>query len=288
MTRLFYIIMGSVLAVAACSEKKLVLQTKEVVLESPDQILPLGDTTAQPILYRNIPSFESLTVDESKEKFIAAVLPAILVSKYRMNQNRDSVILLLQKEKWTKKDSLFYQKQLDRFSTDTSEKLLKRMLTHPNSIVLAQAAVESGWGSSRFFQEACNLFGIWSYRANEPRIEASYSRGDEKIFLRKYNDVSESITDYFETVGRSRAYRRFRTARANSDNVQELLPHLKYYSERREEYVEQLRTIIRQNDLTKYDDYRIDPSFFIEETISYENSDNSTYTAFSSFFNWLR
>ena len=265
MKQLIYVLTAIGILIGACSEKKLVLQTKEVMLESPEQIFPLGDSTARPILYRNIPSFESLTVDQSKEKFIAAVLPAILVSKYRMNQDREKVQFILAQEEWTAEDSAFYHYQLDRFDTDNPDQLLKRMLTHPNSIVLVQAAVESGWGSSRFFQEANNLFGIWSYNANEPRIEASYSRGDNRIFLRKYADVSESITDYFETVGRSRAYRKFRTARTVSSNVDELLPHLKYYSERREAYVDQLRTIIRQNDLTQYDDYQIDPSFFIEQ-----------------------
>ena len=70
--------------------------------------------------------------------------------------------------------------------------------------------------------------------------------------------------------------------------MEQLLPHLKYYSERRGAYVDQLRTIIRQNDLTQYDDYQIDPSFFVEQTISYENSNDSTHTAFSAFFNWMR
>ncbi|HCX21662.1 MAG: hypothetical protein CMB80_06180 [Flammeovirgaceae bacterium] len=287
MNKLIYIVIIGLVSFA-CTKKEVVLKTKEVVLESPQQIFPLGDSTARPILYRNIPSFESLTVDQSKEKFIAAVLPAILVSKYRMEQDRNELKELIKKDEWTQADSSFFKLQVARFNTEDTTKLLSRMLTHPNSIVLAQAAVESGWGSSRFFQQANNLFGIWSYDPNEPRIEASYSRGDDKIYLRKYDDVSESITDYFETVGRSRAYRHFRSAREKTDNVQQLLPHLKYYSERRGAYVDQLRTIIRQNDLTQYDDYQIDPSFFVEQTISYENSNDSTHTAFSAFFNWMR
>ena len=259
-----YIVIGFSMVIG-CAEKELVLQTKEVTLKSPAGIVDLGDSTAQAVLYRNIPSFESLTVDESKQKFIAAVLPAILIAKYRLEQDREQLKSLIAKEDWSPEDSSFYKIQVARFNTEDSTKLLSRMLTHPNSIILAQAAVESGWGSSRFFQQANNLFGIWSYNANEPRIKASYSRGDKKVYLRKYADVSESITDYFETVGRSRAYRRFRNARTESDDVDVLLPHLKYYSERRDAYVDQLRTIIRQNNLTQYDSYTIDPTFFVEQ-----------------------
>jgi Bax protein len=251
--------------IVSCTDRKIVLQTKEVMVSSPDQILPLGDSTARPILYQNIPNFDSLTVDQSKEKFIAAVLPAILIAKYRLNQDHDKLTNLFHKENWSMEDSSFFKIQVARFNTEDSTKLLSRMLTHPNSIVLVQAAVESGWGSSRFFQEANNLFGIWSYDPNEPRIAANYSREDQQVYLRKYADISESITDYFETVGRSRAYRRFREARVKSNDVDALLPHLKYYSERREDYVAQLETIIRQNKLTQYDDFQIDPAFFIEE-----------------------
>ena len=264
MKKAFYAILVFLLF-AKCSENKIILQTKEVVVTTPEQILPLGDSTARPILYQNIPSFESLTVDESKEKFIAAVLPAILIAKYRLDQDRDELINLFQKESWSMEDSSFFKIQVARFNTDDSTQLLSRMRTHPNSIVLVQAAVESGWGSSRFFQEANNLFGIWSYDPNEPRIAANYSREDQQVYLRKYADVSESITDYFETVGRSRPYRRFRKARESSDDVDVLLPYLKYYSERRDAYVDQLRTIIRQNNLTRYDDYKIDPTFFVEQ-----------------------
>ncbi|MEQ8473006.1 MAG: glucosaminidase domain-containing protein [Marinoscillum sp.] len=247
-----------------CKEKVIVLKTESVVITSPDDIVPLGDSTVAPILYQNIPSFEDLTVEESKQKFIAAVLPAILIAKYRLDKDREEVKLLVNKKEWTPKDSSFYNIQVARFDAKDSTGLLSRMQVHPNSIVLVQAIVESGWGSSRFFQEANNLFGIWSYHANEPRIKASLSRGENKIYLRKYADVSESITDYFETVGRSRAYRYFRKEREKTDDVSRLLPHLRYYSERRDDYVNQLKTIIAQNDLTQYDDYQIDSSYMVE------------------------
>lgn len=246
-------------------EKVLALKPAVITVSNPDQILPIEDSLVRPVLYQNIPSLENLPVEEAKKKFIEAVLPAILISKYRIREDRERIQELLLKSNWTKDDSSFYLDKKETFGAQDIAGLLKRMRTHPNSIVLAQAAVESGWGQSRFFREGNNLFGIWSYRADEPRMEASLTRGENEVHLRQYADISESITDYFQTLGRSRHYTRFRDARSKAVKVQELLPHLKYYSERRMEYILQLQAIIAQNDLTKYDNYSIDPQYLEEE-----------------------
>jgi len=248
--------------ISACGEPTFILKPERVTIESADQIIPLTDSLVKPIIYQSIPSFENLTVDQSKEKFIAAVLPAILVAKHYLKRDRQAIWQLIKKEHWTEKDSSFYQRIVRRFEASNPQELIRRMRTHPNSIVIAQAAVESGWGSSRFFQTANNLFGVWSYDRSEPRVAADQASG---VYLRKYEDVSESITDYFETLGRSRAYNKFRQARDTTNNVNILLPLLRNYSERKDEYIVQLATIIRQNDLMKYDSYRLDPSFFIEQ-----------------------
>lgn len=251
--------------ISACAEKVTVLQTETVSLNSPQEVIPLEDTLVKPVVYNHIPDFNNLPVPLKKEKFIATVLPGILVAKYQIEQDRARIAKLGTKSSWTKTDSLFYNTQNALYHGSSPEDLLKKMQTHPNSIVLAQAIVESGWGSSRFFRQANNLFGIWSYNTNEPRIPSRFSRKGKKIYVRKYGDVSQSIEDYFRTVARSHAYESFRSARENTSNVDELLPHLKYYSERREAYVHQLAAVIRQNDLTQYDHYRIDPAYFKEE-----------------------
>lgn len=250
---------------AGCTEYVTVLHTETVTPQSPEEILSIEDSLVKPILYQQLPSLEGLPIAESKEKFIGAVLPAVLIAKHRIATSREKLVGLLAKETLNAKDSVFVHELLERFGGDTITDLPSRMLTHPNSIVLAQAAVESGWGSSRFFREGNNLFGIWSYNADEPRMAASYARADQNVYLRKYEDVAASIQDYFETMARARAYRHFRAARAESQEVQQLLPHLRYYSERRDDYVRQLQTIIRQNDFTKYDSYRIDPKYFVEK-----------------------
>ena len=242
------------------------LRTETIRIDSISDIVMIDDTLVRPILYQNIPSFKGLPVDVSKRSFIAVVLPGALIARYKLAQKRQRILALSQKKIWVTEDSVFYSSQSDRFKATGVKDLLARMRTHPNSILLAQAAEESGWGSSRFFRQANNLFGIWSYNEDEPRVQARVARqGKKAVYLRKYDDLSESIMNYYETVGRTRAYKNFRKARTQTQEVTDLLPHLKYYSERREAYVEQLKTIIRQNDLTQYDHHQIDPKYFVAE-----------------------
>ena len=251
-------------------ESVIVLRPEYINPGSSSQIVEVTDSLVQPIIYASIPSLEGLTVEETKSKFISAVLPSILVAKYQIEEDRLLVLHLDSTTRWSKDDSVFIAKQSKRFGTSNLEDLADRMETHPNSIVLAQAIVESGWGSSRFFQNANNLFGIWSYSSKESRMLAGKTRNGEKIYVRKYDDLSASIVDYFGTMARVRAYRKFRAARLETEDVNELLPYLKYYCERGDEYVAQLATIIRQNKLMQYDNYQIDPAYFVEETLAME------------------
>lgn len=274
MRSIFILLIALILSISACKAEEedpltvRVLKPEYVVPDAVHQIVEVSDSLVRPILYATIPSLDGLSLEETKTKFISAVLPAILVAKYQIEEDQRRIARLDTAENWSKEDSMFVSTQKERFGAEEFEDLTNRMKTHPNSIVLAQAIVESGWGNSRFFKRANNLFGIWSYRASEPRILAGKTRNGVKIYVRKYDDLSGSIIDYFGTVARTRAYRKFRAARAETKDVQQLLPYLKYYSERREAYVDQLRTIIRQNKLTRYDQYQIDPAYFVEEQIT--------------------
>ncbi len=245
----------------ACGEKVQKLKVETITLGDTAKVVLLEDSLVRPIQYHNIPDFSGLPVAESKETFIAITLPAILIARYHISQTRDSIITLSNKEHWSASDSSLFVREIERFKAQDINDLLERMITHPNSITLAQAAVESGWGSSRFFREANNLFGIWAYKKDEPRIAA----GGNDVYLRKYDDVSGSIEDYFVTLGRAKPYKEFRKARRKTDDINTLLPYLRRYSQRGAAYVHQLKTIIRQNNLTEYDHYQLSPLYFVEE-----------------------
>ena len=151
-----------------------------------------------------------------------------------------------------------------RFRVSSLENLLQGMKPHQTSLVLAQAAVESGWGSSRFAIEGNNLFGIWT-TANDPNvIKSLYDREEQSIYVKKYPNIAESISHYFLTLGRHNAYKKFRAKRYEEKDVFELIEALDKYSERGDEYTSLLKKIVEWNDLQKYDSYTIDPNYISE------------------------
>lgn len=239
------------------------LQPKLIEVSHPNDIETLSDSVISAFLYSNIRGLDGLPLDQKKMKFVSALLPAILVAKDKLYHQKKTFEELLVKKEWTSEDSVFFHKLAVNYKTSDTTAILSGLETHPNSIVLAQAAIESGWGNSRIFGEGNNLFGIWSYNPHEPRIPARVKRDGKTIYLRKYADISESISDYFRTLGRSRHYARFRKARSQSSDIEKLIPHLINYSERKEAYINQLRTMIRYNQLKQYDHYRLDSGFYV-------------------------
>src|SRR5690606_23375126 len=137
---------------------------------------------------------------------------AILIAKHEIETVRIKTQEIINKKKWSRHDSLFYLSVKEKHKARDSSDLMLRLQTVHVSIALAQAAVESGWGQSRFFTEANNVFGIWSYRRDEPRIAAREQREEKTIYLRKYDSILESVHDYFLGLSRARAYRHLRKA----------------------------------------------------------------------------
>lgn len=248
-----------------CKEKSKIIQVETIKVDSLSQIVVIKDSLVRPIIYMQINGLGELPVPKAKQLFISALLPSILISKHHLSEQQQKIHSLKEKKKWSTDDSVFYHNLKLQYKASDLENLLIRMRTVPNSIVLGQAALESGWGQSRFFREGNNIFGMWSYNSNEPRLKASLKRENDQIHVRRYENYSQSIDDYFKTLATARAYRGLRQALYETHQVNELLPYLKYYSERRMEYVDQLRKVIEQNNLTQYDKYIIDPQFFVEE-----------------------
>ena len=140
------------------------------------------------------------------------------------------------------------------YKVKSDRDLLLALKPHPISITIAQAAMESAWGTSRFFKEANNVFGMWSGNSKDKRIAAGEKRnGKRTIWLRKFDNIEESVSEYYKTLGRAKAYKKFREYRYESDDVYTIVKGLDKYSELGKEYVETISTLIWHNDLTKYD-----------------------------------
>lgn len=190
-----------------------------------------------------------ITVKEKKAYFTSVVVPAVEDVYSDLNEQYNEISNNLDNKDYAKK----IKKLKTKYKVKTDKELLRALKPHPKSIAIAQAAMESAWITSRFFREANNLFGVWSFNKNEPRIAAQQKRGDKTIWVKKYSDVKSSIRDYYETLARSNAYKEFRKLKMKTDNPYKLVKKLDNYSEMGKEYGEKLSSMIKYNKFYLYD-----------------------------------
>lgn len=232
-------------------------------LASPKDIKIFTTKTIKPINYTNTVSLNKLHVTEKKQKFFHMILPAILISKQKLKAKRNRVKEIMTQDNPSVEDIAFLEELYKTYKTENNKELLSRMQTHPVSIILAQAAIESAWGESRFFKEGNNIFGMWSYNKNEPRIRAKGTRNGKAIFVRKYETLSDAIDHYFEVIGRG-AYKSFRKQRNITDDPLKLVEYLVNYCELREQYTRKLKKFIIANKLKKFDEFKLDRTYLTQ------------------------
>ena len=228
----------------------------DISINLPSDIRPISNPV-NAYVYTKAIDLSELDVRNKKQAFINLMLPSILIAKHQLDQDRIKVFALDNKTEPLSDEEEHYLANLKKdYKCHTCKELLLRLKTHPTSIVLAQAAIESGWGTSRFYKEANNVFGIWSYNENEPRIKAMEDREGKSVYVKKYDALPKSIVSYFKTIARG-PYSEFRAMREKISKVSVLISYLKVYSELREEYVKRLGQLIQYNKLEMYDSYRL-------------------------------
>jgi len=193
---------------------------------------------------------QNLPVKTKKYRFFKLVLPPV----QKVDAELRKLYLQTKKDIEQGKNKKRIQRLIKEYKAKDALDLLKRIKPHPISITLAQAAIESAWGTSRFFVEANNIFGMWSKSKSSDSIEAQEMRqGGRQIHLKKYKSLEESVRAYYKNIATNRAYRCFREARYYSDDPYELVALLHRYSEKKELYPIELIKIIKHNNLKKYD-----------------------------------
>jgi Bax protein len=138
------------------------------------------------------------------------------------------------------------------------DKLLKKIDIIPPSMALAQAAVESGWGTSRFAKLGNNLFGHWTY--GKVGIVPLKRDPNAKHLIRIFKSFEESVSAYMLNLNRTKAYYTFRNKRQKLRDEKKILSGLVLsqtminYSTIREKYLRILKSVIKKNSLQKYDE----------------------------------
>ncbi|MFT5760108.1 MAG: Bax protein [Alteromonadaceae bacterium] len=190
-----------------------------------------------------------MTVQEKKARFKSLIIPAVdTVYADLMAQYKEIKTILKKGQSNEEIEELKVE-----YRASTNNELLMALKPHPKSIAIAQAAMESSWATSRFFRKAYNIFGVWSFDEDEPRIAALKKRGNKTIWVKKYSSIENAVYDYYRTLGRSHAFAKFRQTKMKTNDPFVLVTKLDRYSEKGSAYGKELTAMIKFNNFDKFD-----------------------------------
>jgi len=247
-----------------------ILMGARVTRPPPDEAVVV-QSVLQSLPEANLPDFEAFTdIDEKKAAFFSFLLEYVEAENNRIADKR---LKLLELWDIVRRDMDLSETELDilkelaqeyRFGEsilpvyDLTKELVLRVDMIPASLVLAQAASESAWGTSRFAKEGNNIFGQWCFDEGcglvpERRLS------DAAHEVRSFMSIEASVRSYFRNINTNSAYASLREMRGDMrDQGRPLdalvLAHgLLLYSQRGQIYVSELHTLIRQNGLLALD-----------------------------------
>ena len=221
----------------------------------------------KPIRLSLLPN-EIKQIENSKERkslFIKIILPLILEENNRILLDRKRLFRILNKNKNSKKEINWLNIKFKQYGVLNKDipTLKVRMDIVPVSLALAQAAKETGWGTSRFALEGNALFGQWTWSGNG--IKPAGAEDNTKHKVMKFKVLKASVRAYQRNLNTHSSYKSFRQLRAQlrDDNKQLdsliLADQLNNYAETGKEYTKILKQIIQQNSLKDFDEVKIMP-----------------------------
>ena len=210
---------------------------------------------------------------KKKELFIQIVLPLILEENKKIKLERKTLFSILNKNSNSEAEKNWLKSKFKQYGVVNKDlsTLKIRMDEIPVSLAIAQAAKETGWGTSRFAQEGNALFGQWTYTGEG--IKPAKSDINENHKVMKFKILKASVRAYQRNLNTHKSYREFRKVRAIQRDVLgdlnslELVNYLDKYAETGNEYIKILKKIIEQNKLTDFDDAKILPNSKKEKSL---------------------
>ena len=204
-------------------------------------------------------------IQKRKDFFIQIILPLIIKENNNIKLDRKKLFTILNKNKNSKAQKIWLNLKLKQYGVKNKDlfTLKIRMDEVPISMAIAQAAKETGWGTSRFAQEGNALFGQWTWSGEG--IKPSGADDDSKHKVMKFKILQASVKAYQRNLNTHSSYKDFRSARAELRDEGKKLDsiilseHLDKYAETGKEYVKTLQQIIKQNNLTDFDDAKLLP-----------------------------
>lgn len=217
-----------------------------------------------PVSLANKPDFRAIPdPDHRKQRFFEYLVPAVERVNVEVRQRRQRLLRIAEKHErgtLSRADREWLEGMAERYRVNADSPgarisaLQRHIDTLPGALVIAQAAIESGWGTSRFAREGNNLFGEWCFTSGCGLVPNRRSEGASHE-VRWFPSVIHSIRSYMHNLNSHPAYEDVRARRAaarragREPTAIDLAGGLEKYSERGAVYVEEVRTVIRANDL---------------------------------------
>ena len=223
------------------------------------------------VLNQNIHEVDFSYLSDSKKKFVKTLLPLISLQNQNILLKRSKLknikISLDNNKTLPRIDIMFLEKISKKYKLKTNDKLKYQVLNEllnlvdiiPSSIVIAQAANESGWGTSRFAREFNALFGEYTYDFSEGVVPLLREEG-EKYLVKSFVSIDKSVQSYFNNLNSHYAYADFREVRKimreqnNFSNIKLLVNELDSYALDKN-YIQTINLIIDKNKLNQFDNF---------------------------------
>ena len=199
------------------------------------------------------------STQKKKDTFIKIVMPLILDENSKILEDRKKLFKILNKPSNTRGEKVWLKRRFNDYKIKNEDiaELKIRMDIVPTSVAIAQAAKESGWGTSRFALDGNAMFGQWTW--GKDGIEPSQKEKNTSHKILKFPMLRSSVNAYIKNLNTHRGYSEFRKKRSelrqNNKNLSglDLVEYLYNYAATGKEYVVILKKIIRQNQLTDFD-----------------------------------
>tara|TARA_Y100000591_G_scaffold298312_1_gene290020 strand:- start:236 stop:1300 length:1065 start_codon:yes stop_codon:yes gene_type:complete len=201
-----------------------------------------------------------------KDMFIKIVLPLIVNENNKIRIDRKRLFNILNKNSNSDIEKKWLEKKYKQYGVRRNDlsSLKIRMDEIPVSLAIAQAAKETGWGTSRFALKGNALFGQWTWSGEGLKPKDAEKGKDHKVM--KFHSLQLSVRAYLRNLNTHSSYKNLRRARTDLRNKNKPLDSLilsKYldkYAETGSQYIEVLQKIIEQNNLKDFDEARLLPS----------------------------
>ena len=226
----------------------------------------LNNQSANLVIFSSLPTdfMDIQPIIERKRLFINTLIPIIYSENLQILNDRKKIL-----DWWRESDGENFSRDFwpqwlfelsENYGSSDSNlgNLLMRVDIIPISLALAQSAIESGWGTSRYSREGNAVFGQYTFDESKGLKPKDRNENDE-FFIKKFPNLSESVRSYLKNINTHLAYADFREERKklrmSGENLSgyKLVNFLKDYSERRESYIKDVKEIISSNNFQKYD-----------------------------------